>query len=282
MARVRSRGSLRFAGDGGARARGGVRSPSGLSAVWGPPRETFCVALHGAKGGVGTTLLAAELAAAFSAAGLRTAAVDADFRRGSLHYRLDVPLEDYTFTLQDLLPVAADLSERVLDGALIKSPCGARLLPSRASPGAGADAGPRELKALLSVLLSSYERVVIDCGTVLEAWTPTLLGLSDMALLVMIPEVMCLGQAVGTFLALEKAGVSRGRIAVVVNRSLGEADSLSASEIRKRLGLDPLVVLPEEGEQCRRLSDRGEFFVHGRTPLARAIYSMLSTALPET
>ena len=75
-------------------------------------------------------MLAAELARLLASSGRRVLAVDADMQRGSLHYRLDVPVGRATFSVADVLPVLDDLSPDLLRGAVSETSSGAWLLPS--------------------------------------------------------------------------------------------------------------------------------------------------------
>ena len=230
------------------------------------------IALHGAKGGVGTTMLAAELACLLASSGQSVLAVDADMQRGSLHYRLDVPVGRATFSVADVLPVLDDLSPDLLHGALTESSSGAWLLPAPPVFDEGCRPG-RDLGARLALSLrSSFEFIVLDTRAAFDDLTLGLLAAADAVLLVVTPELACLGAA------KRALGVMRqqcsGHIELVVNRSLGQGDLVDLDEISSFLGSRALRVLPEDTTRCRRLGDECRPICSERSALAREIHGL--------
>lgn len=232
------------------------------------------IAFHGAKGGVGATFLAAESAAMLSAAGRRVAAVDTHSHRGCLHYRLDVPLGRDAFTVEDLLPVLDDLSYRVLDNALSSCPCGARLLPSAASGDRSGALAPEQLQALCAALAPRFEHVVIDTPSSREGVALAGSLLIDLVVLVVVPELSCLGVAKRALEAFDGVGFGRKNIALIVNRSLGRLDTVTLSDVESFLEIPAIVVLPEETGLCRRVMHDGTFAYVEGSPLGRGLRAM--------
>jgi len=222
---------------------------------------------------VGTTFLAAEAAASLSSAGDAVVAVDLDLHRGALHYRLDVPLLRETFTVLDLLPVLDDLSERVLDNALSPCPCGAMLLPAPAAPADGTTAVPELFGSLLDALATRFDHVIIDTRASLDDAVLAVAGAADLLVLVVTPEIACLGGAKRALDTLASRGVSTS-LSVVVNRSLGDSDDIKLSDIESFLGLPVTIVLPEDLTRCRRAADEGRFLSSERSPLGEGIRAM--------
>jgi Flp pilus assembly CpaE family ATPase len=229
------------------------------------------VVFHGGKGGVGTTFLASEAAALLSSAGGAVVAVDLDLQRGALHYRLDVPLLRDTFTVLDLLPVLDDLSERVLDNALSPCPCGAMLLPAPAAP-VDVDA-PELFGSLLDALAPRFDHVVVDTPSSLDDTVLAAVAAADLVVLVVTPEIACLGGARRALdrLASENSSTS---LSVVVNRSLGDSDYIKLSDIESFLGLPVTIVLTEDLMRCRRAGDESRFLSAERLPLGEGIRAM--------
>lgn len=230
------------------------------------PARGFTIAFHGAKGGVGTTALVAE-AAALLARSQRTVAIDADLDRGALHYRLDIPVRGSTPCTEDVLRVCEDLPGELFSETVTNCPCGAALLPAK---GRTEDA-PRPREEAAAFLLDSasrdYQRVLVDTGSNVDAFTVGLLAGADVAVLVLSPELACLGPA----RRLVRPGWRPGGLVAVVNRSLGRRDTFSREDVESFLGVRPLAWIPEDTVRCRSLSDSCRPLSAGRTPLASAI-----------
>ena len=222
---------------------------------------------------MGTTFLAAEAAASLSSTGGAVVAVDLDLHRGALHYRLDVPLLRETFTVMDLLPVLDDLSERVLDNALSLCPCGAMLLPAPAAPAVGSAAKPGLFGSLADALAIRFDHVIVDTHASLDDTVLAVAGAADLLVLVITPEIACLGGAKRALDTLNSRGVGTS-LSLVVNRSLGDSDDIKLSDIESFLGLPVTIVLPEDLARCRRAADEGRFLSAERSTLGDGLRAM--------
>jgi len=236
------------------------------------------MAFHGGKGGVGATFLTAESVALLQTGGRRIAAVDIDFHRGALHYRLDVPLSRDTFTTADLLPVLDDLSDHVLENALSDCPCGARMLPAPASPFT-ASVEPELVQGLVTALRARFDYVVFDTAPTLDELTLGVLAAVDLVALVVTPEIACLGTAARALDSLGARGIAASRIMLLVNRSLGDLDVVTLADVESFVGLPVEIILPEETARCRRAADEGRFVTPERSPLGQALRAMVHRLL---
>lgn len=224
--------------------------------------------IHGATGGVGSTMLAAETAQVLAST-RQVAVVDMDLYGGDLHYRLDAPLRRDTHTLADLVPVLADPDEDMIRNALTESPAGPLILPAPRTPDDAAAIEPAHVSTLIPVLARLFDHVIVDTACRLDGPTCAALGCADTVVLVVTPEVACVGRARRSLEALAPAG--RGpRVFIVVNRSLGKRDLLGLAEIEAFLERTASVVLPED-PSCRKVVDEGRFVTSERTPLGRGL-----------
>jgi len=217
-------------------------------------------------------MLAAELSGLAASSGHRVLAVDADLQRGSLHYRMDVPVGRATFSIADVLPVLDDLSPDLLQGVLSESASGAWLLPApqvfEAACGTGEELGA----ALARSLRTSFDFVVVDTGAAFDDLTMGLLAAADAVLVVVTPELACLGAARRALGVVRR--LRSGNIELIVNRSLGHGDLVEQDELTSFLGLQALCVLPEDTARCRRLGDECRPICSERSALAREINNL--------
>ncbi|MCD9142672.1 AAA family ATPase [Streptomyces albireticuli] len=144
------------------------------------------VAVVGAKGGVGTTVTAVQLALAASAAGRAVALVDLDLQAGDVASYLDV---QFRRSIADLAGIS-DISPRVLQDAVFPHPTGLGLLLAPAEGERGEEVGDLAARQIAGALRGRYELVVVDCGTQITAAGAAMVELADVALLVTTPDVV--------------------------------------------------------------------------------------------
>ncbi|KWT61169.1 septum formation initiator [Streptomyces albus subsp. albus] len=144
------------------------------------------VTVTGAKGGVGTTLTAVQLALAARAAGRSVALVDMDLQSGDVASYLDV---QFRRSIVDLAGIQ-DISVRVLQDAVHAHHTGLGLLLAPEEGERGEEVDDRAARTVLSALRSRYELVVVDCGAQMQSANAAAVELSDVALLVTTPDVV--------------------------------------------------------------------------------------------
>ncbi|EFL02349.1 septum site-determining protein, partial [Streptomyces sp. SPB78] len=139
--------------------------------------------VSGAKGGVGTTLTAVQLALAAQASGSTVALVDLDLQCGDVAAFLDVQFRRSSVDLAGI----ADLTPRVLQDAMFPHPSGLGLLLAPADGERGEEVTERAARQILGALRARHDLVVVDCGSQLTAASAAAVELADQALLVVTP-----------------------------------------------------------------------------------------------
>ncbi|MFI1969085.1 septum formation initiator [Streptomyces cinnamoneus] len=144
------------------------------------------VAVVGAKGGVGTTVTAVQLALAAQAAGRSVALADLDLQSGDVASYLDVR---FRRSIADLAGIS-DISPRVLQDAVFPHPTGLGLLLAPAEGERGEEIGDLAARQITAALRGRYEVVIADCGTQVTAAGAAVIETADVALLVTTPDVV--------------------------------------------------------------------------------------------
>ncbi|KOG37523.1 septum formation initiator, partial [Streptomyces varsoviensis] len=144
------------------------------------------VAVIGAKGGVGTTVTAVQLALAAHAGGRGVALVDMDLQSGDIASYLDV---QFRRSIADLAGIS-DISPRVLQDAVFPHPTGLALLLAPAEGERGEEIGDLASRQIIAALRARYDLVVVDCGTQITAAGAAVVETADLALLVTTPDVI--------------------------------------------------------------------------------------------
>ncbi|MER5767683.1 AAA family ATPase [Streptomyces sp. NPDC001985] len=164
----------------------GVRRHLGHSGdVFTGPGGTV-VTVSGAKGGVGATVTAVQLALAAQASGRTVALADLDLQAGDVASYLDV---QFRRSIADLAAIQ-DISPRVLQDALFAHQTGIGLLLSPAEGERGEEVSDRAVRQIVSALRNRYEVVVIDCGTQMNSANAAAVEMADTTLLVTTPDVV--------------------------------------------------------------------------------------------
>ncbi|WP_030903346.1 AAA family ATPase [Streptomyces sp. NRRL F-5126] len=144
------------------------------------------VTVSGAKGGVGTTVAAVQLALAACASGMSTALVDLDLQSGDVASYLDV---QFRRSVVDLAAIQ-DISPSVLQDAVFLHHTGIGLLLAPAEGERGEEINDRAVRQIVSALRSRYEVVVVDCGTQMNGANAAAIETADTTLLLTTPDVV--------------------------------------------------------------------------------------------
>ncbi|GGN82102.1 hypothetical protein GCM10011579_069420 [Streptomyces albiflavescens] len=163
---------------------------SGTPELYAGPGGTV-VTVTGAKGGVGATLTAVQLALAAAASGRTVALVDLDLQSGDVASYLDV---QFRRSVADLAGIS-DINPRVLQDAIYTHDSGIGLLLAPAEGERGEEVTDRVARQVLAALRSRHDVVVVDCGSQMNAATAAAVEMADQALLLVTPDVVAVRAA---------------------------------------------------------------------------------------
>ncbi|WP_432069939.1 AAA family ATPase [Streptomyces sp. AA1529] len=195
----------------------GRAAPSGAA---GPGGGTV-VTVSGAKGGVGTTLTAVQLALAARAAGRSTVLADLDLQSGDVASCLDVR---FRRSVADLAGIE-DLTPRVLQDAVYPHETGLGLLLAPDEGERGEDVDERTARQLVAALRSQYQTVVLDCGSQMHAGNAAAVEAADVALLLTTPDVLAVRGAKRMVRMWDRLRIRTAEeTVVVVNRASRHAE----------------------------------------------------------
>jgi pilus assembly protein CpaE len=211
-----------------------IRDAHDARAVHDPARSSRVVAVYAAKGGVGKTTLALNLAVGLAAAGVRTALLDGSLQYGDMRRLLRVdPAEPSICDLPTDCVRASDLV-----GAMRRGPAGVDILfaPPRLEMADMVTA--RDLDKILDLLRRTYQAVIVDTPSALNDTTLTVLDMADVILQVLTPEPAALDSTRAAAAAFAAIGYPAEKVRVVINRADAQG-GLRADQLRRALGHDP-------------------------------------------
>ena len=224
---------------------------------------TPIIAVMGAKGGVGTSFVACQLAVSLQARGMRTAIVDLNLPLGDVALYLDLQPE---YTLAHVARDADKLDSALLQRMLARHPSGVHVLASPARLDEALMVKPDHIERALHLLREDFDCVVVDVAREWRETSIRALDLASQVLLVTLPDVATLSQARKHIELLRKLGRQEEALFLVTNRStpagqLGDRDYVTflgrAPDVRIPNDFGTTLVSVNEGRTLAEVAPRG-------------------------
>ncbi len=193
----------------------------------------------GAKGGVGTTMIAAHLAAELSGVH-RVLCIDANFRNGDLAPMVDMTSKD---SIADLIARADSMDERMLSAAVAVHGSKVHFLTQPEDQDRVSEVRAEDLYNIYTSAARAYQYVVIDGGSHLDEPTQLAASVADQILLVATPDVVAIRNAHKKLQSLTNAGVDRARIHLILNQ-VPPKPHLSQEDIEQNLEARVMARIP--------------------------------------
>lgn len=219
------------------------------------------IGVYGAKGGVGTTTIATNLAVTLALGGSPTVLVDLDLGFGDVGIFLDL----------EGGPSISDAAEGRIDTDMLSKTAlrhssGLRVVASPATPST-VRPEPREILAILEALRSRFAFVVCDVPRVLGPLTVAALRAVDQVVIVTTPELPALRDLERVLARPSLALRARGLL--VLNRHPGRT-GVALRDVEHGLGLPVSGSIPSDGVTVTDAINRGVPVAGGATRLGRA------------
>ena len=226
------------------------------------------IALLGSKGGAGVTMLAANLAAELAAT-QRVLAIDMVYGMGDLAVMMDVAPGG---GMAELLRNIGRLDDRVLEACSVTHPSQALVLGQPEDAQTFEPPPVDAVMRLLHIAARCFPIVLVDCGTGAEEQALTTVATADEVLLVTTPEVPALRNAWRRLRLMDRLGVERDRVRLVINRWSRSAP-VSRKDIEGNLGIRVFATLDEDPKLLFQAINYAKLLrdVGRRAPLTREI-----------
>ena len=225
----------------------------------------------GAKGGVGTTTIAVNLATALAMADSPRSVVLLD--KAPLFGEVPLFLGiDTTHHWGEIVKNISRLDATFLTSILSKHRAGFYVLPSPSRLDGENDAASEAIDRLLGLLQTLFDFIVVDGGQHLDEVSMKILGLSHTVLLVSVPSLPCLANANRLLKSFHDLGYAREKSKIVINRYLKTAD-VPLRDIENSLRTAAFCVIPNDYRSTMSAINQGKPLAEltPRKPVTRSI-----------
>jgi pilus assembly protein CpaE len=202
------------------------------------------VAVIGARGGVGTSTVATNLAMSVQQASQRdpVALMDLDLHGGDLGLFLDLrPLQG----LKQLSKDISRLDDMIIKSSLARHSSGLHFLSSGYEGFEELVHAPGSAMRVIGLLRSMHRHVFVDCGHVLEPAVKEALDCSDQIIVVTTLSLPAIRRTKRLLDVLRMAAYPSGKVGVVVNRYTNDQKDL-LTETEGLLGMPMAGLIPND------------------------------------
>lgn len=224
-----------------------------------------------AKGGVGRTVLTANLAVALSKKNIGIAILDGDFQFGDVSLAMDL---HPAFTIKDVVEGIESFDEYALSSYLNHHESGVKILSAPERPEYSEMITPEVVDKVCHLLLRQHDFLLVDTGVGLQETSLQLIEKADQILVVTNLEMATLKNTKLFLETLEILGL-RNKVQVVINRATMES-VLQATDVPDILGESAPVYIPNDFQIVSQSLNVGIPFVlnQGKTDISKAMFKM--------
>jgi pilus assembly protein CpaE len=237
-----------------------------------PVRGTV-VTVTGAKGGIGKSIVAVNLALALQQSlNGKVVIVDADVHFGDVATMLDIKPD---VTISNLLSSLDEIDRWKITDYLTHTPQGLEVLATPSDDGdAWYEHEPESIKPILDVLSQNYDFVIVDTSGSFDRFVKAAVENSTLILVVTTGEVSSVRDTKSAMLRLEKWGIPREKVKLVLNRGV-RAEGIRASDVEESVGRPVFWDLPRDSAVPRSVQLGRPVVLDGaKSPVARSIYTL--------
>lgn len=212
--------------------------------------DSRIIQFFSAKGGVGKTTLAVNVACALAAQNKKVALIDLNLQFGDVGVFLDITKGD---TIADMVEENS-FELATMKSYLIRHYSGVLVLLSTSSPEYAELIRPENIEAILSTLRSEFDYIVIDSSNTLNDCAVSSFELADTIYFVVNEDIAALYDAKRSMKVLEALNLS-DKIKVIINKEGGS--TIRIKDVSNLLEAAPAFVVPADLKAATTAINRG-------------------------
>lgn len=231
------------------------------------------------KGGTGTTTLAVNVAVAMANSGIRTLLIDGSLQFGDVAVMLNLKS---TTSIVDLSERIEDMDQDLISSVLLEHESGLRVLLAPPRPEMAELVRPDDMKAVLDMMRTLFEFIIIDTSSSLSEVSLVLLDAADRIVLITRQSLPSLKNVSRFFDLSEYLEYEQGKVIMVVNHA-NKKVSISVKDIEDTLRWPALTTIPED-VAAYTAADQGRPLVSEywqKRPIYRALTQLSNQLLRE-
>lgn len=261
-----------------------VRPGPGTGVIGGAVGLRKIVAVYSPKGGVGTSVLAANLAISIQQTTQKSVVlVDANLQNGDAHVLLNV---NTSSSIDDLREASA-LDQDIIESTIVKhgeSEIG--LLRAPLAPESAEMYTSDTMRTILVELRDHFDYVVVDTGSSYSEATLTVLEEADIILGITTLEVTAIHRVSQFFQIADRVGIDHSKIRLICNR-VEQYYGIKPNQVESQLRRRFLAQIPEDEKLVIASTNRGVPFIitqrgapisRSVAELAKRIHEVLTTS----
>lgn len=237
--------------------------------------EGNLVTVYSAKGGVGCTMLATNLAIGLHTDETPTVLVDASLQFGDVSVSMNLQVKN---SIVELAARADELESDYVDDVLMAYENGLKVLAAPPRPEMADEVRADQVRKVLQFLKQNYAYVVVDTSSNMDDVTLAVLDASDLLVSVATPDIPSIKDTRLLFDLLSVLDFPRERVFFVLNK-MDRKTGISSKAVSENLKRPVEAQIPAEEQTVSASMNRGVPLLmgdKGKVP-ARNILDMLGT-----
>jgi len=210
-----------------------------------PIAPGIVITVFGAKGGIGKTTIAANLATALAqVTGGSVALADMDTQFGDIAIMMDIPVER---TIVELARRADEVDRELVRDYLVRHWSHVRVLPAPFEPSEWRDVTPAQMGKVLGVLAQTHDFVVVDTPASFNDIVAVALDKANIVLLVTSMDISSIKNTVVVLKLLASSSFPQEKLKLTINHA-SAANTVKEEDIKSVLNQEVFWRIPyDEG-----------------------------------
>lgn len=234
--------------------------PGNGNAPVGMNRSGKVISVFSPKGGVGTTMLAVNLAVSLQRDETPVVLVDGNMEFGDVMVFVNQKPKN---SIVDLAPRADELDPEVIEEVTMLHPAsGIKILAGPTRPEHAENVNGDQFAKVLQYLCNFYTYVIVDCASSLTDVTLSAMDLSDLIILVTTQEIPAIKDSRMFLDLLKPLNISRDRLLFVMNKH-DKRIGIKPEKVSENFKLELKIVIPFEEKVVLPSINRGVPFMLG-------------------
>ena len=197
-----------------------------------PIASGIVITVYGAKGGIGKTTIAANLATALAqVTGGSVALADMDTKFGDVAIMMDIPVER---TIVELARRADELDRELVRDYLVHHSSQVRVLPAPFEPSEWHTIKPPQMEKIIAVLAQTHDFVVLDTAATFDDLVAVALDKANIVLLVTSMDISSIKNTVVVLKLLASSSFPQEKVKLTINHA-SATNSLKEEDVKSVL-----------------------------------------------